>query len=96
MYYNYLDLAERLNATLPNEEDRYAKIYVWTHRNDKKKHGVEICICGAMKDVAVDCKRKDMIPNVLKAYGIITKELDMNNTPTAVQLRNGRVVSINN
>lgn len=95
MYSNYLDLAERLNETLPNEENRYAKIYVWVHRYDEKKHGVQICICGTIKDVAVDCKRHEMIPNVLKAYGIIAKELRMTVSPHTIRLRSGKQVSIN-
>lgn len=96
MYYNYLDLAERLNATLPNEDKHSAKIYVWTHIYDNKKHGVEVCIDGQKEDVAVNCKRSAMIPNVIKAYGIITKKLGLANIPDSIRLRSGKLISINN
>jgi len=91
MYLEYLDLAERLNETLPHAGDNYGCIYTWVNKFDEKKHGVEICVCGKFVDVAVDCKKKEMISNVLKAYGILTKKLGVK--PKAlIRLRSGKEV----
>lgn len=91
MYLEYLDLAERLNETLPHEGEKYGCIYTWVNKFDEKKHGVEICVCGKFEDVAVDCKKKEMVGNVLKAYSILTEKLGV--MPKAsVKLRNGKQV----
>jgi len=75
---DYLEVADRLNATLPNEDKRYAKIYVWQHRYEPKKYGVEVCITGKMHDVAVDIRRRDIIPNIHKAYELAKTQLGLN------------------
>ena len=72
---DYLEVADRINATLPHDGDKYAKIYVWQHRYERKKYGVEVCICGALHDVAVNIPRRDIIPNIHKAHELIQKRL---------------------
>ena len=94
MYIEYLDLAERLNETLPNEENHHAKIYYWVNRYDERKHGVQVCICGKFEDVAVDIKKKDMVENVRKAYLLITERLGIKREPMQIHLRRKGVVTI--
>jgi hypothetical protein len=88
MYHNYIDLAERLNEQLPNEEGRYAKIYVWTDTTDNAKHGVEAVINGVKHDIAVNCKRSELISMVVLAFHFITRKLGLDIEPQTIKLSN--------
>lgn len=68
---DYLDVVDKLNATI----HKYAKIYVWQHRYERKKYGVEVCITGEFIDVAVDIPRREVIPNIYKAYELVQQRL---------------------
>ena len=107
MYYDYLDLAERLNATLPNDDGRSAKIYTWVNRFDEKKHGVTaaVILCNPenmsnlkWKDIAtdieVDITKRKMKEAVIKAYGFICKKLNINYKPFLIRLKNGRTITV--
>ena len=72
---DYLAKADELNATLPHEGKKYAKIYCWVNRYNSKQHGVEVCICGKFQDVATNIPRRDMMQAVDKAYNLICKRL---------------------
>ena len=100
MYIDYLDLAERLNATLPNKTGMSAKIYTWQNRYELNKHGVTIAVIKCKpedeekltwkeiaEDVAVDIKKRDMIEAVCKAYRIICNKLGIKFKPIQIKLR---------
>jgi hypothetical protein len=72
---DYLEVADRLNATLPNDDDKYAKLYVWQHRIDRKLYGVEMIVSGKHYDVAVDIPRREVIPNLHKAHELAVQRL---------------------
>lgn len=93
-YIDYLDLAERLNETLPYKGEKYGKIFCWVNRYDERKHGVQVCICGKFEDVAVDIKKKDMVENVRKAYDIIRDRLGIERKPIQVYLRRKGYVTV--
>lgn len=101
MYSDYLDLAERLNETLPHKNHYSAKIYVWTNRYDTKKYGVTAAITNCKPedadkltwkdvavDVAVDIKRSEMKDAVCKAYRMITDRLGIKRQVITIKLRN--------
>lgn len=107
MYYDYLDLAERLNATLPNDDGRSAKIYTWQNRYETWKHGVTatVILCNpededklkwkdVAEDIAVDIKKCHMKEAIVKAYNLICKKLNINYEPFQIRLRNGRTITI--
>ena len=94
MYHNYIDLTERLNELLPNEEGHYAKIYVWTDITDKTKHGVEAFINGVKYDICVNCKRSELIAMVVLAFHFITRKLGLDIEPQTIKIRNGQQFNI--
>lgn len=72
---DYLKVVDRLNATLPHDGDKYAKIYVWHHRYEPKKYGVEVNVCGKFVDIAVNIPRREVIPNVHKAHRLAVQRM---------------------
>lgn len=107
MYYDYLDLAERLNATLPNDDGRSAKIYTWQNRYETKKHGVTAAVINCKPedesklewkdiatDVAVDINKCHMKEAVIKAYNLICQKLSISYKPFEIKLKNGRIIAI--
>lgn len=107
MYLDYLDLAERLNATLPNDDGRSAKIYTWQNRYDTKKHGVvaAVTMCNPedfnklewkdiTTDIAVDISKRNMKEAVIKAYHFICNKLNIKIVPMQIRLRNGKVITV--
>ena len=107
MYYDYLDLAERLNETLPNRKGRSAKIFTWQNRYETKKHGVTaaVIICkpedenklewkDIATDIEVDITKRKMKEAVIKAYGFICKKLNINYKPFQIRLKNGRTITV--
>jgi hypothetical protein len=99
MYYDYLDLAERLNTTLPNDDGRSAKIYTWQNRYDTKKHGVtaNVIMCNPEEvnklkweetDIAVDISKRNMKEAVIKAYRFICDKLSIKFVPMQIRLSN--------
>lgn len=107
MYYDYLDLAERLNETLPNRKGRSAKIFTWQNRYETKKHGVTaaVIICkpedesklewkDIATDVAVDINKCHMKKAVIKAYNLICQKLSISYKPFEIKLKNGRIIAI--
>ena len=107
MYLDYLDLAERLNETLPNDNGRSAKIYTWQNRYDTKKHGVTatVVMCNPedvnklewkdiSTDIAVDISKRNMKEAVIKAYHFICNKLSIKFVPMQIRLRNGKVITV--
>lgn len=107
MYLDYLDLAERLNETLPNDDGKSAKIYTWQHRYETKKHGVTaaVILCkpedvdklewkDIATDIAVDISKRNMKEAVIKAYHFICNKLSIKIVPMQIRLRNGKVITV--
>ena len=100
MYLDYLDLAERLNATLPNDDGRSAKIYTWQNCYDTKKNGVTATVIMGnpedvnTTDIAVDISKRNMKEAVIKAYRFICDKLSIKFAPMQIMLSNGKLITI--